>query len=300
MIDVHEYYTCINKDLKVSSRGNKTSVELLTGLVPKDDVVWLGVDAEMKELSNEEVLAEMPALHDALEGLWQRAVASQQSRRRSHAKGNRGVIPAINIGDYVLVAMKVSRTKLSMMWTGPHEVIDTVNPFTFSTRPLGAQATRKPHLDHTVRIKRFSNAELGTEADMKRLLEAAQGDFPLNYIKRITAHRVTDKGAFELKVRWLGWPGAPRETPGRRFTTCQRMPHTTWRNTCARTTTTRRARDTSKNTSPPRGRQKLWGRFCDDLLHNFGSASAANYNSSSGPQLRRQCVLGAASAARQY
>ena len=69
MIDVHEYYTCINKDLKVSSRGNKTSVELLTGLVPKDDVVWLGVDAEMKELSNEEVLAEMPALHDALEGL---------------------------------------------------------------------------------------------------------------------------------------------------------------------------------------------------------------------------------------
>ena len=55
-------------------------------------------------------------------------------------------------------------------------MIDTINPFTFATRPLGAPAHKKPHLAHIVRIRRFSNAELGTEADAERLLEAARAD----------------------------------------------------------------------------------------------------------------------------
>ena len=145
---------CINKDLKVSSRGNKTPMQLLTGLVPKngiDHILWLGVDAGVKTVTSEEVLREMPAVHDALEELWTEAVDAQQRRRQTNANArDRGVLPLINIGDYVLVAKKVSRSKLSMVWTGPHEIVDTVNPFTFATKPLGSAPNKKPHLTHIV------------------------------------------------------------------------------------------------------------------------------------------------------
>ena len=42
------------------------------------------------------------------------------------------------------------RSKLSMTWTGPHEVVSTANPFVYETRPLGARPNMKPHLAHIV------------------------------------------------------------------------------------------------------------------------------------------------------
>ena len=93
-----------------------------------------------------------------------------------------------------------------MTWTGPHEVIGAVNAFAFETRPLGAKAGTRPLIAHIVRIRRFSNAALGTEADRQALLDAARRDFPQNFVKSIVGHRVDQAhGVFTLKVRWLGW-----------------------------------------------------------------------------------------------
>ena len=57
-----------------------------------------------------------------------------------------------------------------------------------------------------VRMRRFSNAALGTAADLQQLLEAARRDFPTNFIQKLLGHRIHPKtGVMLLKVRWIGW-----------------------------------------------------------------------------------------------
>jgi transposase InsO family protein len=207
---------CINKNLRVSSRGDKTPMQLLTGLTPKngiDHIAWLGVDAELQQLTEAEVLAEMDDVHDALEDLWSTAVQAQHQRRLQNARARKvQLLPRINIGDLVLVAKKVPRTKLSMIWTGPHTVTGAVNAFSWITEPLGAPPGTNQHTAHVVRIRRFSNAELNSEVDVEALLRAARHDYPHNFVKGIRDHRVEPQhGVFQLKVRWVGW-GAEGDT----------------------------------------------------------------------------------------
>ena len=72
--------------LRVSSRGNKTPMQLLTGLVPEgaiSHIAWLGVRTEIDDpVSSEQIEQHMHELHDGLEGLWRDAVVSQQKCRR--------------------------------------------------------------------------------------------------------------------------------------------------------------------------------------------------------------------------
>ena len=76
----------LNKVLRVSSRGDKTPMQLLTGLTPEGAVAhiaWLGVDAVIGEPVPSELLEQnMQELHDALGGLWRDAVVAQVKRRR--------------------------------------------------------------------------------------------------------------------------------------------------------------------------------------------------------------------------
>ena len=205
---------CANKTLKVQSRGDKTPMELLTGLQPKtglDSVAWLGVEATVGTVTHAQLMANFADLHKHMEGLWETAVEAQQKRRVQNAKAKAGrakALPRICVGDYVLVAMPKPRTKLQMTWTGPHQVLgpraDT--PFVWLVEPLGAPPGTKPIQAHVVRIRRFSNAALATDADAKQLLASARKDFPLDFIQKIIGHRKDDKTAtFLLKVRWVGW-----------------------------------------------------------------------------------------------
>ena len=97
----------LNKVLRVSSRGDKTPMQLLTGLTPEGAVAhmaWLGVDAVIGESVPSEVLEEnMQELHDALEELWRDAVVAQVKRRRGR-KPKRATLPQFSVGDTVLVA----------------------------------------------------------------------------------------------------------------------------------------------------------------------------------------------------
>ena len=155
----------------------------------------------------------LDGMHDALEGLWETAVEAQQRRREQNARArskDKGVkaLPKICVGDFVLVAMATPRSKLSMVWTGPHQVLaprpDT--PFVWFVEPLGAPPGMKPKQVHVVRIRRFSNGALATEVDTRQLLEAARKDFPHNFIQKFVGHSVDENtGVFLLRVRWIGW-----------------------------------------------------------------------------------------------
>ncbi len=119
-------------------------------------------------------------------------------------------VPHVQVGDLVLVAEAVSPHKLQMRWTGPHEVTATVNKFCYVVRPIvPAPQRRKTITAHIVRIRRFSNAALGTQADRRRIEESAMRDFPANYVSRFTGMRRNPTNhQMELRVRWLGFDAA--------------------------------------------------------------------------------------------
>ena len=198
----------LNKVLRVSARGNKTPMQLLIGLVPEGAVAhiaWLGVDAEVAAgVPAAEVERNMQGLHDAMEGLWRDAVAKQVERRRGR-KRKRLTLPSFNVGDTVLVAQAVPGSKLQMTWTGPHEVMSTVNAFVYEVRPcVPDQGNRRPMRVHVVRLRRFANGPLGTPADAEAIEKAALHDFPDNIPQRFVQHRMERTG-LQLQVRWLGF-----------------------------------------------------------------------------------------------
>ena len=146
----------------------------------------------------------MQELHDGMEGLWRDAVAAQVRRRRGR-KPKRATLPEFAIGDLVLVAKAVPETKLDMVWTGPHEVTGTENPFVYVVRPcVPDQGKRAPMRVHVVRMRRFANAPLGTPADARAIEQAALHDYPDNRVQSLLAHRM-EGGSLRIKVRWLGF-----------------------------------------------------------------------------------------------
>ena len=110
----------------------------------------------------------------------------------------------------VLVAEAVPAHKLQMRWTGPHEVTGAINQYVFEVRPIVPPPHRRRTMKvHIVRIRRFSNAALGTRADRERIEQSAIDDFPANFVHRIIAHRDNpSNGRLELRVRWLGFDRA--------------------------------------------------------------------------------------------
>jgi hypothetical protein len=132
--------------LKVSLRGGRTPMELLTGLAPKSGVAhiaWLGVAADVATaIPESEVEHALTNMHTALKELWAEAVQVQQRRRRSNARAG-GTLPIFEVGDLVLVAAAVRPDKLSVTWTGPHTVVGAASPFVYSVEPcLGPSATK--------------------------------------------------------------------------------------------------------------------------------------------------------------
>lgn len=205
----------LNKTLKVSSRGNKTPMEILTGLPPKAalrHIVWRGVEADVAEgVPHQEFLRALAGMHEALEGLWQRASEAMIKRQQQNDKlRNKRVhhLPRINVGDGVLVAEHKKRHKLVMTWTGPHEVIRTLNNFVYEVRPMVRNpGKRKPIIAHVVRIRRLFDAELGSEIDMKEIERSARADFPENIVGKLVNHKMENDDML-IRVRWLGYTPA--------------------------------------------------------------------------------------------
>ena len=207
-----------NKVMQVSSRGNKTPVELLTGIVPltaAQRITSLGIKGKTTtvEVVPAAVLQQaLASLHSRMEGLWAEALVSQRKRREANARARAAkrirpnTIPRINVGDMVLVARTVQPHKLAMVWTGPHQVVNAVSKFVFETEPmLAVKGRQRREIVHIVRIRRFSNGLLGTPADAKAIEQSALHDYPDNVVQRITGHSTGDDGIFRLTVRWLGY-----------------------------------------------------------------------------------------------
>ena len=95
-----------------------------------------------------------------------------------------------------------------MTWTGPHEIVGTINAFVYEVRPcVPDQGNRRPKRVHVVRMRRFANAPLGTPADRAEIERAALHDYPDNIVKRLVAFRA-DRDGLKIRVRWLGFDSA--------------------------------------------------------------------------------------------
>ena len=179
--------------------------------------MWLGVKAvEAINVSDEELRKPLEGMHKAMQGLWDRAVQAQVKRAASNRK-RRGakILPRINVGDMVLVAETVQPHKLSMQWTGPHQVTAAVSPFVYKVIPMvREQGRRKPKLAHIVLIRRFSAGKLATKADRDAIEQEAMKDYPDNFPQKIVGHErgPPPKRELMLKVRWLGYDAA-HDTP---------------------------------------------------------------------------------------
>ena len=206
---------CLNKQLPVSSRDNRTPMELLTGLAPRtaiQHIAWLGVEAvQAAPISDEELRAPLANVHEAMRGYWTQAVQSQVDRAAKNKKRDKGVVPRINVGDMVLIAEAVRENKLQMKWTGPHQVMTTISPYVYEVLPmLRVPSRRRPKKVHIVRIRRFSAGALGTDADREAIQAAALRDYPDNVVQRFVSHNFgpAPECQLMLRVRWLGYDAA--------------------------------------------------------------------------------------------
>ena len=207
---------CMNKRMPVSSRDNRTPMELLTGLAPKSaikHIAWLGVNAvEGINIPDEQLRESLTGMHEAMRGLWTKAVASQVQRAARNRRGRKAhILPRIQVGDLVLVAEAVKNNKLAMTWTGPHTVLSAISPFVYSVKPaLLIDNKRKPKTVHIVRIRRFSAGALATPADRQAIEQAALQDYPDNIVEKFVGHSFDDSPAKKLRitVRWLGYDSA--------------------------------------------------------------------------------------------
>ena len=88
-------------------------------------------------------------------------------------------------------------------------MVDSVNNFVYRVRPAAAvHANRDPITAHIVRIRRFSNAALGTDADTRAIEQAAIRDFPDCFPQAFHTHRHEANRGICLRVRWLGFDRA--------------------------------------------------------------------------------------------
>ena len=84
-------------------------------------------------------------------------------------------------------------------------MVGTVNPFVYRVRPcVPDQGKRKPATVHVVRLRRFANAPLGTQADATAIEWAALHDYPDNLVQQLLDHKM-DGSTFREKVCWLGF-----------------------------------------------------------------------------------------------
>ena len=189
-------------------------MELLMGVKPKQalrQMTWTGLRADVRVDADPAAITEaLQGIHDFLPQLWARAVQAQV-KRRGAARIRPGVtIPRIHVGDMVLVAQTTCVHKLRMHWTGPHVVIAAVSKYCYVVEPIVPAPQKRPRKTvHIVRIRRFSNGALGTEADRTAIEQAAIRDFPDNFVARFVTHRQNpDTHRVEIKVRWLGFDAA--------------------------------------------------------------------------------------------
>ena len=204
----------LNKQLKIRDRGNVTPMELLMGVKPKQalkQLAWTGIQADVRaQVDPAEITNELHDLHDNLPLLWARAVQAQV-KRRDAARLRPGVtIPRIQVGDMVLVAQTTCVHKIRMYWTGPHVVVAAVSRYCYIVEPMVPPPQKRVRRTaYIVRIRRFSNGLLGTEADRRAIEEAAIRDFPDNFVQKFVGHRQNARThVVELQVRWLGFDAA--------------------------------------------------------------------------------------------
>ena len=198
------------------SRGNKSPIEITTGIKPKstfNHILFEGHDAVLKEkltVASKAIEQHVQKFIQGLQQTWGDVARSRERKstqnKKQHTKCSRiptpQTLPIINIGDYVLVAIPVRASKLQFKWTGPWQVTDTVSNFVYECKPMTTKRM-KPRPVHITRIRRFAGKELNITTQLQNAIDR---DAPPNEVQKIIAHKTNKAdGELHLKVQWLGF-----------------------------------------------------------------------------------------------
>jgi hypothetical protein len=195
---------------------NHTPSRVLKGMAPV--TVFTGLpaerpfryifDSERKEFRSSRMTEqEITLLHEgvclSLQDMHKKVIQTkslirEQTRKQRNQKNK---VKKINfgIGDFVLVSRATSQDKLSPRWTGPYEILDSVNEQVFVVRNLLDGTTAEVH---AVRIMFYSDELLDVDSHIKDHLVYQNDSFM--EVESISNDRVIN-GIRQVLVHWRGF-----------------------------------------------------------------------------------------------
>ena len=190
---------------QTSPADRPAAITLFTGLNPSFplDSVWNPRTSQMvtSPLTTMQ-LAEVSALRSSLEKM-HRQVGEHRDRRRNQVNSTRtSHKPNFSVGDFVLVSnvLKRSKRKLSVRWTGPHHIVETLSDYIYVVEHLVTHIRTEVHCS---RLRFYCDASLNITQE---LVDQVAFDDEGYEIARILDSRWNNYENFwEVYVAWRGF-----------------------------------------------------------------------------------------------
>jgi hypothetical protein len=135
-----------------------------------------------------------------------RSVLSTSTARRAASRkskdSNTAAVPNLEIGDFVLVARKVSHAadKLTLRWLGPRRIVKVLSDSVFSVEDLRYGEVQDVH---ATRLRYYADNKLDADADLLDQIAHNEQGYPVAGFKELT-YSNEDK-CFLLRVSWHGF-----------------------------------------------------------------------------------------------
>lgn len=149
-------------------------------------------------------------LHDARGNIFR---LSKERHDKNNKYRKKAILPRIELGDYVLVATRVTgpkplrSNKIRVKWQGPMVVVNTVTKWIVEVQFIGPQNKDDEPLEiHVNRLRRYSDKYLNVTED---LIESANEDAGNMVPLRIISHRFEKKNRkaqLLFQIEWRGYP----------------------------------------------------------------------------------------------
>ena len=120
-----------------------------------------------------------------------------RSQSRESANKKRRVFDInFTIGDFFLVVSVIKGSKLAQKWTGPYEIIGSINDYVFKVKHV---LTKEIKDVHSSRIQYYRDSGAGTE-----VMEVTKSMPTAYQVSKIPDSR-TQNGQKQLLVEWVGF-----------------------------------------------------------------------------------------------
>ncbi|CEO94609.1 hypothetical protein PBRA_000394 [Plasmodiophora brassicae] len=181
---------------------------MFTGLPPSTPISIIfnkRIDAVIDVPLTPDRLKEMTTeLIDSLEDM-HKAVARTRTHLRDlkqRARRRRRNVREINFttGDYVLVANHGKHSKSEYNWTGPAQIIDTINDWVYRVRDL---LTDRISDVHAQRLMFYADAHLNVTSSLKHNIALTGVAYQVNAVEDIRVNSTS--GDTELLINWIGF-----------------------------------------------------------------------------------------------